>query len=292
MTDAQTTRAAFEADGFVVCRDVFSATQISALQQHTDVLTDADRAPAAAAPLLDFEATQLDGKPVVQRVRKPYEADPFFLELARSPVILDLIKPLLGENIRLHHGKINVKAAVVGSPLEWHQDWAFIPHSNQSLAIVSILIDDCPAEKGPLQLLPGSHRGPLHQHHDADGFFVGAINPDELDLSGAQAVTGAAGTLTIHHPLAVHGSDLNRGQGPRRMLFMEYAAADAWPLFYGVDWSEFNQRLVCGEPSPSVRMEANTVRMPHPTASDGQGRIYDQQQRFTNKYFGAPGGRQ
>ena len=73
---------------------------------------------------------------------------------------------------------------------------------------------------------------------------------------------------------------------------MEYAAADAWPLFYGVDWSEFNQRLVCGEPSPSVRMEANTVRMPHPTASDGQGRIYDQQQRFTNKYFGAPGGRQ
>ena len=274
-------------DGFAVMPGAITGDRLRLMRERTDRLTDAAAIPESARALTDLEPDLLDGRPVVQRVRKPYEADPFFMELARAPELLDLVRPLIGDHIRLHHGKINVKAPRVGSPLEWHQDWAFIPHTNPSLAIVSILIDDCAQHSGPLQFLPGSHVGPLHPHHH-DGVFVGAITPSALDLSDARAVTGAAGTVVVHHPMTVHGSGFNLGTGPRRMLFFEYAAADAWPLFYGVEWREFNRRMVCGQPTDAVRLEPVVVRMPYPNPSEGQGRIYDLQRHFEQRHFVPP----
>lgn len=285
--DPQAWRRRFKTDGFAICADALDGQLLTALRDHADRLTDPLRLPDDARAFVDFEPDLLEGRTVVQRVRKTHDVHPFFFELARSEALLSLVRPLLGDHIRLHHSKINVKAPRVGSPLEWHQDWAFIPHTNDGLAIVSIMIDDCLAHSGPLQFLPGSHRGPLHPHHH-DGGFVGAIDPEGLDLSTAQAVTGSAGTVAVHHPLTVHGSGFNLGIGPRRVLFFEYAAADAWPLFYGVEWGDFARRMVCGEPTVEVRMAPLYVRMPYPSGSEVQGRIYEQQRRFGKRHFTAP----
>ena len=35
-----------------------------------------------------------------------------------------------------------MKSAGYGAPVEWHQDWAFYPHSNDDLAAVGIMLDD------------------------------------------------------------------------------------------------------------------------------------------------------
>lgn len=276
--------AAFDEDGVAVCDDALDGALLAALREHADRLTDADAIPEAARPYVDLEPDRLHGRAVVQRVRRPYVVDPFFLELARSEALLSLVRPLIGPDVRLHHGKINVKAPRVGSPLEWHQDWAFIPHTNASLAIVSVLIDDCRAQSGPLQVLRGSHRGPLLPHHH-DGLFVGAIDPALLDLSSSLAVTGRAGTVAVHHPMAVHGSGFNRTDAPRRVLFFEYAATDAWPLFYGVEWADYQRRVVCGRATAEVRLEPVPVRMPHPSGSEVQGRIYEQQRSFAKRWF-------
>jgi len=273
--------------GFVILPEYLDSQCLSKLQTTTDRLMHPDTAPMGAEELTDYEPVLLDGQAVIQRIRQPYLLDSFYLELAQSEQILSLLRPIIGPNIRLHHGKINVKAATVGSPLEWHQDWAFIPHSNQSMAIVSILIDDCTPEKGPLQFLRKSHLGPLHPHHH-DGLFVGAIDSAALDLTDAQAALGSAGTITVHHPMTVHGSGMNTGDSARRMVFLEYAAADAWPLFYGVEWAEFNSRMMCGQSTSTMRFTESEVRMPFPNGSEGQGRIYDQQQTFKKRYFDLP----
>jgi phytanoyl-CoA hydroxylase len=284
LADPAAWRAAFEADGVAVCGDALDGALLAALRERTDRLTDADAIPEAARAYVDLEPDRLDGRAVVQRVRRPYAVDPFFMEFARSEALLSLVRPLIGPNVRLHHGKINVKAPRVGSPLEWHQDWAFIPHTNPSLAIVSVLIDDCRPQSGPLQVLRASHRGPLLPHHH-DGLFVGAIDPALLDFSRSIAVTGPAGTVAVHHPMAIHGSGFNRTDAPRRVLFFEYAATDAWPLFYGVEWADYQRRVVCGRASAEVRMEPVPVRMPHPSGSEVQGRIYEQQRSFAKRWF-------
>jgi ectoine hydroxylase-related dioxygenase (phytanoyl-CoA dioxygenase family) len=275
----------FDAHGFVVDDALMPKAWLDELRATPAALLAAAPSTQAQAAFLDWEPQpDAQGRARVQRVRRPHALHPFFDRLARADFILDAVEALIGPDIRLHHSKINIKAPHVGSPLEWHQDWAFIPHTHAGMAIVAICLDEVAEDNGPVLFLPGSHRGPLHDHH-SEGAFFGAIDPQTLPLDEAVHATGPAGMISIHHPFVVHGSGFNRGTHDRRILFYEYAAADAWPLFYGVQWNEFNGRIVRGSPTCRARMEALPVRMPYPTAAQGMGKIYDQQQKFAKKYF-------
>ena len=50
------------------------------------------------------------------------------LDLAGLPTderILTIVTALLGNDVRGGGSKLNMKLAYVGSPVHWHQDWAF-----------------------------------------------------------------------------------------------------------------------------------------------------------------------
>ena len=102
--------------------------------------------------------------------------------------------------VRLHGSKLNVKAPHGGSAVEWHQDWAFYPHTNDDLLAVGVMLDDCAMENGPLLVLPGTHRGPVYDHH-ADGAFCGAIDPEatKLELRRRRTAIAPAGSMSFHH---------------------------------------------------------------------------------------------
>ena len=51
-----------------------------------------------------------------------------------------------------------------------------------------------------------------------------------MDVSQAVPLVGPAGSITIHHVRAIHGSALNTSDRDRRLLLLQYRAADAWPL--------------------------------------------------------------
>jgi phytanoyl-CoA hydroxylase len=148
-----------------------------------------------------------------------------------------------------------------------------------------IYLDDCEESNGPLMVLPGTHHGPVHDHH-ADGRFCGAMNPAacDLDFSKAVPLTGPAGSMTIHHVRLVHGSALNHSNSQRRLLLHEYAAADAWPLMGVADFDEFNSRMVLGEPTIEPRVRPAPIRMPLPPA-DHQGSIYENQRGSGRRFF-------
>ena len=80
---------------------------------------------------------------------------------------------------------------------------------------------------------------------------------------------------------------MNTSERQRRVLFYEYAAADAWPLA-GIeplgDLDEFNGRIVHGKPTLRPRLEAVPVRMPLPAAPH-QGSIYENQRNLESRYF-------
>lgn len=236
--------------------------------------------------VFDFEPDHTPETPRIQRIKKPNRVDPFFRALAANPRIMGLVSQLIGPNIRLNHAKINMKSARVGSSLEWHQDWAFAPHSNMDTCVVSVMIDECVPMNGPLLVVPGTHQGPLLEHHK-DGRFVGAIVEDgdrRPDYNQSAALLGPAGTISIHHPMIVHGSDSNRSGAPRRILFLEYAAADAWPLFYHVDWDEYESRMVAGKSNSEVRLTDVHVKLPFPNHTSGS--IYKTQTALASRFFG------
>jgi phytanoyl-CoA hydroxylase len=74
--------------------------------------------------------------------------------------------------------KLNMKSAQYGSPVEWHQDWAFYPHSNDDVLAIDVLLDDCDLENGQMMVTPRSHTSQsVWNHHGDDGCFAGLIDP-------------------------------------------------------------------------------------------------------------------
>jgi len=55
-----------------------------------------------------------------------------------KPELLDIVAQLIGPGIYYNGDKLNMKIAGVGSPVEWHQDWAFYPCTNDDLLAVGV----------------------------------------------------------------------------------------------------------------------------------------------------------
>ena len=232
-----------------------------------------------------LEDGHLPSNPRVRRIKTPHKHFDYFKRLIRHPGITATLAALLGPNIRLHGSKLNMKSAGYGAPVEWHQDWAFYPHTNDDVLATGILLDDCSEVNGPMMVIPGSHRGRMYDHH-SDGVFCGAITGElnQIDFSKAVPLVGKAGAMSIHHARSLHGSAQNRSDKQRRLLLFEFAAADAYPLLGVPNFDEFNSCIVLGSPTVEPRVRPAPVRMPFPPAK-AQGSIYENQRGAKAKYF-------
>src|SRR4029078_6533411 len=214
----------YRRDGYLVIPRLIEGEQLAELRALTDRIVAEARGVAANDDLYDLEPSHSPSLPRVRRLKPAiFKRYPFFHALVREPKITTILQQLLGPSIRLYGGKLNMKSASYGSPVEWHQDWAFYPHTHDDVLATGIYLDDCDLDNGPLLVMPGTHHGPTYDHH-ADGRFCGAMDPADCDLDFSHAVPpmGPAGSMTIHHARMVHGSALNRSNRRRRLLLHEY----------------------------------------------------------------------
>jgi ectoine hydroxylase-related dioxygenase (phytanoyl-CoA dioxygenase family) len=278
----------YQRDGFIVVPDVLSEAEIGGLRRVTDEFVEKAREVAANTDVYDLEDTHSPTEPRVRRIKAPHLHHQEYAALVRHPKIIEVLQDLWGPNIRFDTAKLNMKSAGFGAPVEWHQDWAFYPHTNDDLAAVGVMMDDAEMENGPLLVIPGSHRGPIYDHH-ADGRFVGAMDPGRCDIDFSKAVplTGKAGSITVHHVRAVHGSAPNVSSKDRRLLLFQFRAADAWPLLGFPDLETYDELMVAGESTIEPRMTEVPVRLPLPPA-ESQGSIYENQRGLKTRFFEQP----
>jgi ectoine hydroxylase-related dioxygenase (phytanoyl-CoA dioxygenase family) len=275
---------AYWKDGYVIVPGLLTPEEVTELRGVTQSIEDAAAGFDADTPVYDFTAAP-DGRRMIERIKKPHRIDEFYWRMARHPKILAILSAIVGPDIRLSHSKINMKAPMGGTALEWHQDWAFAPHTNMDTCVASLMVDDSSLDNGALQFLSGSHEGALLDHHGPDGFFAGAVGVGDpgVDLATARSIIGPAGTVAFHHPMTIHGSGVNMSGAPRRILFLEYAAVDAYPLFYAVDWDEYEGRIVAGGGGPGVRIEPHVIKLPLPSPAGSS--IYKIQAGLANRHF-------
>jgi len=281
-------REQYDGDGFVVLPDTISQETIAELQRVTDEFVERSRSALKNDAVFDLEDGHSATEPRLRRIVSPHRWHPAYAALVRHPGIIAALQCLIGPDIRFDQSKLNMKSGGFGSPVDWHQDWAFYPHTNDDLAAVGIMIDDADVENGAMLVLPGSHRGPIYDHH-ADGRFCGAIDVSRsgLDVSGAMPLAGRAGSITIHHARLVHGSATNFSNRPRRFLLHQYRAADAWPLIRRPNtWEEWSALLVAGKETLEPRLAQVPVRLPLPPPLN-EGSIYENQRRLENRFFDA-----
>ena len=126
-------------------------------------------------------------------------------------------------------------------------------------------------------IFPGSHKGPVYDHH-CDGVFRGMVNTElSADLlDSAVDLAAPAGAISIHHVRTLHASRNCTANTTRPLLLYSYAAVDALPVFDSYDLDEFDSRILRGEPVREARMEALPIRL-HLPQKPGTDSIYDTQ---------------
>jgi phytanoyl-CoA hydroxylase len=284
ITDTQV--QAYERDGVIVVPRVLDDAMLNRTRQVVTKLVAASAQIAEHNSVYDLEPGHTAEHPRVRRIKTPHLVDPVFDEIVRSPAVTGILTKLIGPGLRLHGSKLNMKSAHFGSPVEWHQDWAFYPHTNDDILAIGVLLDDTDLSNGPMLVTPGTHTGPVWSHHGEDGRFAGLIDPDLIQDEIARAVPciGPAGSMSFHHVRALHGSALNTSDRPRNLLLYEVAASDAWPLAGVKDFAEFDSRLLAGGSITTPRLEPVPVRVPLPPPAK-QGSIYETQSASKKSYF-------
>jgi ectoine hydroxylase len=237
-------RQAYERDGFLVRRDVFTPAEVDELRQATEELcrdlaaSEGSKVRVSAHYIFEPDATKdivIKWEPgsddVIQGVEPFAHLHPVFTRFAAHPAFTAPSADLIGvDEVGLFTEKLNVKRAHVGGQYALHQDypyWKHVAESAEQLVTVWVALDDSTVDNGALEVLPGSHAGgqaPGKEDVELE-FERNEIDESKIDLSDMVAVEVPAGGAVFFGPYLVHRSAPNRSGGDRRALLYTYQPA-------------------------------------------------------------------
>jgi hypothetical protein len=167
---------------------------------------------------------------------------PAVSNLANSDELMDIARGVLGEKAFPVRGILFDKVFEANWHVGWHQDtmipvaerkdvegfgpWSLkagVAHVKPPADVLANMIalrvhlDDCGPDNGPLRVLPGSH---LH------GFLSSEQVKEWIATRHAVTCTARRGDVLAMRPLVLHASSRAASPGHRRVIHIEYAAAD------------------------------------------------------------------
>ena len=258
------------ADGYLFVEHAITPEQLEGIVADFDAWVEESREHSepygdtlAGRPRFDLAPEHTAETPRLRRVASPVEVSDSYLAVMRDSRALDAAVQLIGPNVEFNNSKVNAKQPGASTEVKYHQDFLFQPHSNEDLIAVLFFLDDVTLENGPLNVVPGTHRGELFDHWH-DGVFTGAVSPQvEADhVAGVVPIHGPAGSACLMHTRLLHGSAPNTSDRPRTLFISEYRAEDSKPLQVNHLPSIHEGELVRGERTNRVRCSTYDMEFP------------------------------
>lgn len=270
--------SSYRENGFLLIERAIDESTLSRLRAVIADFREQSKDISSSTGVFDVGPEHSPESPQLRRLKDPHNRHAVFDDLMRSDEIAGPVTELLGGTSRFDHSKLNFKPRGSSARIEWHQDWAFYPHTNDDLLAVGVMVEDCTLENGPLMVIPGSHKGEIYDHH-LDGVFVGGVKTGDLDglEENAVTLTAPAGSISIHHVRTLHASSGNTSDRDRPLLLFSYSAVDAFPVFEKYDLGEYDSRILRGSPTKAPRCTNVPMRLPLPQVA-GADSIYDDQE--------------
>ena len=240
--------------GYTVIENALSVDELSALNTQIDKWTHESRrynenygSLIDGQPRFDLEPGHSMVNPKLRRITNPVEISADFKKTILGDSVARYLVPVLGPNIKFDHCKVNAKYPGMKAEVKYHQDHAFEPQTNDSVAVTMLMLEDNSVENGCLKVVPGSHR--TKYSHFQNGSFTGRVCDSLNDEMNANAVNieAPAGSLILMDTWTVHGSAANRSSIPRKLVITEYKAADAFPLTRHKLPSRYMDAIVLGQ---------------------------------------------
>ena len=256
--------------GFLVIEDAVTSEELEELRSEFSRWVEESREYKSdygetldGRPRFDLQPGHSAEKPGLRRIQSPEEVSDLFANIMRNAATVDFCAELIGPSIRFHHGKINSKLPGTATQVKWHQDFPFEPMSNDDMITALLFVDEVTLENGPLEVLPGTHKGPIHSHWH-NGVFTGSVDQGIIDAQSDKIVkcTGKAGSVCLMHARLLHGSAPNLSDGSRTLYITTYYAEDAIELSPNHLPSTLTHELVRGEVSGRVRCSPYEMAVP------------------------------
>ena len=267
---SQNQKKQFWTDGFLLVENAINDRQLEYLKKtFLDWVNDSRNYKTDygetmdGRPRFDLQPGHSSDVPGLRRIQSPEEISEVFADVMRNGRSVDMCAELIGQGIRFHHGKVNSKLPGTATKVNFHQDFPFEPMTNDDMITCLLFIDDVTLENGPLEVVPGTHKGPLYSHWH-NGTFTGSVSDEILAEHEDKIIrcTGKAGSVCLMHASLLHGSAPNLSNKSRTLYISTYYAEDAVELSPNHLPSTLTHELVRGEASGRVRCSTYEMQLP------------------------------
>lgn len=217
---------AYERDGFLIVRGLFSPEEIGLLGR-----------AAKEDRVLDSHAFgRSDGEGGVVRLslwNQP--TDTIYGMIARCETLVNAAERLLGGEVYHYHSKMVMKDAGTGGAWAWHQDYGYWYQNGvlfPQLTSAFIAVDRATRENGCLQVIRGSHLAGRIEHvltGDQAGADLERVN-DLLTRLELVYLDMEPGDVVFFHANMLHRSDQNHSEHSRWSMICCYNSAANDPI--------------------------------------------------------------
>jgi phytanoyl-CoA hydroxylase len=223
----------YRTDGYLLVQAIYP-------EETVELLAEADRLMAVAAGLTrssgDFNLEARHGgylgqdgskesyQGLLRKISNVVKHSELIQQISRKASIIALVDDLLGGvKSRLIHSILWYKPAQLGSPKPPHQDAPYLTGCADDYVTLWIALDQCTAENGCLEVVPGSHKAGLVAHVGDEP----QVPEEDWSRAQVQAVPMTPGQALAFHPYLLHASGPNNSDRPRRAITLRYQIASA-----------------------------------------------------------------
>jgi ectoine hydroxylase-related dioxygenase (phytanoyl-CoA dioxygenase family) len=211
-------RARFAEDGYFFARGLFSAEEVSLLDEVTRLILPDDQSR--------LDRHDAAGNLTLLSLRNEL-ADDIFSATVQCERVARTMEALLGDEVYHYHHKVMIKEAVVGGAWEWHQDYGYWYQNGclrPDMASCLVAITRADQENGCLEVVRGSHRLGRIDHIKVDDQVCAEparvreiLKRMEVDMCEMEPGDGL-----FFHANVLHRSRMNTSPVPRLSLINCY----------------------------------------------------------------------
>lgn len=231
----------YEKNGFIIIPEAFSAKEIKKFRQELKQLELNEKL---------WKKEEFISEPNDNKLRTIFNQHLFskiYKKLSKDPRILDKVIQILGSDVYIHHGRINVKRAYQGKSFPWHSDFETW-HSEDGLPNCRclsawLMLTDNTQFNGPLYLIKESHKKFVScKGTTPKDNYKKSLKKQEYGVPSIDAIKqlskndklvsaiGKAGTLVLHDGNILHGSADNISPEDRTNIFFVYNSVKNTPV--------------------------------------------------------------
>ncbi|MDD2895908.1 MAG: phytanoyl-CoA dioxygenase family protein [Aliarcobacter sp.] len=230
----------YEENGFIMFPNMFSKNEVEELKNELIELENNQKLR---------EKEELISEPDSEQLRTIFNQHLFskvYDKLSKDSRILDKVEQILGSDVYIHHGRINIKRAYKGKSFPWHSDFETW-HSEDGIPNCRclsawVMLTDNTQFNGPLYLLKGSHKQFVScQGQTPDDNYKKSLKKQEYGVPSLDSIKsisveddmvaalGNAGTLVLHDGNIIHGSPDNISISDRTNAFFVFNSVENKP---------------------------------------------------------------